>query len=341
MIATGSHAFRLNSLPFESPGVFDSDTISAIDYLPRRVVVQGGGSIGLEYALVFAKLGANVTVIEIMPQILSTLDSSLREATLASLSDAGVELFLDTSVDSVAESASSTALQPLLNVQMGDHMIESDCFLSSIGRRSSVEGLGMETLQQLGLKLGRHNVIETDERQRTGVDGIYAIGDVTGASLATVGQAQSITAVKDLVSSRFGRLRARASQASQAALPVGLWTIPSVSWAGITEEDATAQNLTVDTVRVEYDTTVRGWISGESGFLKLIYSRGSGEVLGVHIFGNTSMELVSFGAEAINTGRTVFDLLDYVLPAATLSQIYHKAAEKAWLTSFKGQEAIV
>lgn len=343
MIATGAHAFRPDDLSgaFDLAGVFDSDTITAIDYMPRSVVIEGGGPVGLEYAMVFAKLGAKVVILMHETQIVKDKDSSLREALLASLSDAGVEVFPSTTVDSVTEAAKngshSIAWQPLLNVQAGDHTLESDCFLYAGDTKGSLAGLGLENLQDIQLQKPYYTIV-TDRRQMTGVDGIYAIGDAAGAGLATIAQEQALAAVYDLVSSRSGRLRV---EASQTASPAGFWTIPSFAYAGLSEEDAAAQNLSFDAVRVGYNATVRGWISGESGFLKLVYSKSSGEVLGVHIFGETSLELVGYGAECINAGRTIFDILHHVLPAVTLSNLYHKAAEGAWAKSFMEQEAIV
>jgi len=113
--------------------------------------------------------------------------------------------------------------------------------------------------------------------------------------------------------------------------PFVVWTIPEVAWAGINEQEAAKKELNFGVVRVEYNRAVRGLVTGEQGFLKMVFSRDGGKVLGVHLCGNHASELINFGAEAINDGLTVFDILSFVFPAVTYHRLYNLAAQEAKL----------
>jgi len=184
--------------------------------------------------------------------------------------------------------------------------------------------LGLEALTQLGLKVGRGKFLEVDENGWTGVAQIYAAGDVAGANLASTGQAQALRAMRSLFGSGMV-----ATEKVKAHKPMGVWTIPEIGWAGLTEEEAVQKGFNTGTATALYKETVRGCISNEDGFLKLVFDRDSGHVLGVHILGEGAPDLINYGAEVVNDGDTIFDMLQFVFPAVTYHTLYHQAASQA------------
>jgi len=338
IIATGSKSNRIPNIPYELEGVYDSDTIRNINYIPEKLVVQGAGIIGLEYALIFSKLGSKqVTVIEAFDKVVPMLDSALQEACKRTMKDNGISFLLKTPIRGVVRGKQSTPTSPLLRVDIGDRIFECDCLLSACGRLGKVEDLGLNILEKEGLKFGRGKTIQVDENGWTGVGRIYAVGDVAGSSLATVGQALAVRAVR----STFGTGH-MSSEKIKSVKPSGVWTIPEIAWAGITEEDAVKEGLPYGTAIVDYHQTVRGCVTQEEGFLKLVYDKENGKVLGVHIFGETSTDLVNYGAEVVNDGETIFEVLQFVFPAVTYHELYHLAAHQAKIKfMYKGTENVM
>lgn len=317
VIATGSKANRLPMIPFDVPGVYDSDTIGEIDYIPRLMVVQGGGIIGLEYANIFAKMGTKVIVVEFADKVLMMLDGDLKAALLSELAANKVDLLLSTAIKSIVKGKGATRGSPVLQVDIGECFLECDCFLSATGRAGCTDNLGLEAV---GVKTGRGKMIQVDENQYTGVANIYAVGDVAGGNLATIGQAQAVRAVRKMFGSGQYTLK------DKEAKPYIVWTIPEVAWVGLNEQEAEAKGLNFGLVRVEYSRAVRGIVSGEKGFLKMIYDRPQGRVLGVHICGAQAGELINFGADAVDDGTTIFEILQFVFPAVTYHVLYNVAA---------------
>lgn len=331
-IATGSSANRFPPVDFDVPGVFDSDTIWSLNRLPRRVVVQGAGIIGLEYAMIFAKFGAEVTVVEVADKVVPMMDVALQEGCKASLRKFGIQIHLRTPIKSMRTAEDHTPEAPSLLVDIGSYVVPCDCVLSACGRHGNTQGLGLEVLKPLGLKVGRGRFLEVDENGWTGVAKIYAAGDVAGANLATAGQAQALRAARAL----FG---SGTMSAARAHKPMAVWTIPEIGWAGLTEEQAVQSGMNVGTATALYKQSIRGCISNEDGLLKLVFDRESGRVLGVHIIGECAPELINYGAEVVNDGDTIFDMLQFVFPAVTYHCLYHHAASQA-KARLKGAQSV-
>lgn len=321
VIATGSHATRQANIPFHLAGVFDSDTIGHISYLPKFMVVQGAGIIGIEYAIIFAILGSKVIIVQHSDRVAHTLDADLRQALIARLAEHNVEIRLRTPVKSVESANGCSAESPLLLVDTGNDVLECDCFLSVTGRSGTSHGIGLENLAHMGMKIGQNKMIEVDEFQHTGVAHIYAVGDVAGGSLATQGEMQAQKAIK--------KQFAHGRSTPYSTMNVGVaWTVPEVAWAGMTEQMAATKGIDFCIARVEYSNSVKGIISNKGGFLKLIVDRRNGEVLGVHMSGEHSCELIDFGTNLVKNGKTIFDIRHFIFPAVTYHQLYHMAADQ-------------
>lgn len=334
VIATGSKANRFPPVNFDMPGVFDSDTIWGLSRLPRKVVVQGAGIIGLEYAMIFAKFGAEVTVVEVADKVVPMMDVALQEACKASLRKFGIQIHLKTPIKSMQAAEDHTPEAPSLLVDIGSYVVPCDCILSACGRHGNTQGLGLEVLKPLGLKVGRGKFLEVDENGWTGVAKIYAAGDVAGANLASAGQAQALRVARTLFGSGMS-----AGEKVKVHKPMGVWTIPEIGWAGLTEEQAVQTGMSVGTATALYNQSIRGCISNEEGLLKLVFDRETGRVLGVHILGECAPDLINYGAEVVNDGDTIFDMLQFVFPAVTYHMLYHHAASQA-KARLKGAQSV-
>mmetsp|Transcript_31544 Transcript_31544/g.90461 ORF Transcript_31544/g.90461 Transcript_31544/m.90461 type:complete len:1252 (+) Transcript_31544:132-3887(+) len=327
IVATGSKSNRFPPTNFNLPGVYDSDTIRQLDRIPKRMVIQGAGIISVEYALIFAKLGAHVIVIDAFPAFLPMLDSSLQEAVKQTLQDNKVEVIMGTPFKRVMAEPCSTLQNPALRIDAGGRTFGCDVLLSACGRCANSDDLGLENLIDKGLKINpRGKLIEVDENGYTGAGKVYAVGDVATGSmgLATMGQNQAARAVRAL----FSGLKI---SKSAPVKPSAIWTIPELAWAGMTEEQAKAQDLNYGVSKVDFKNTVKGCITNEDGFLKLVFDRDTGKTLGVHLFGENSCEMVNYGAEAVNLGTTIFTMLRFVFPAVTYHTLYSRAAAEAKL----------
>lgn len=327
IIATGSKANRFPPTNFNLPGVYDSDTMSKLDRIPKRMIIQGAGIISVEYALIFAKLGSHVTLIDAFPAFLPMLDSSLQEAVKQKLEENKVEVIMSMPFKRVIAEPRSTPQNPALRVDAGDRTFGCDTLLSACGRSANSADIGLENLSEAGLKINpRGKLIEVDENGYTGVGNVYAVGDVATGSmgLATMGQSQAARAVRALFSG--GKISSAA-----AVKPSAIWTIPELAWAGMTEEAAKAKGFNYGVAKVDFKQTVKGCVTDQDGFLKLVFDKDNGKALGVHLFGESSCELVNYGAEAVNDGTTIFKMLRFVFPAVTYHNLYARAAAEAKL----------
>jgi len=338
IIATGSVSNapppELNFSQF--PGLaFNAESIRTVDRIPKQMVVQGSGVIAVEYAQIFAKLGASVTILVRGNGILKDLDAELQKAAMSALRVAGVKVLENTSPTALAKGATNgnlvvscrgpSSTQRDLRMPgdkpLQDFPIECDLFLTAIGRHACVDGLGLE---KLGVGLTSRQFIKVDENYRTDVESVYAVGDVVGANLATKSHAQADAAIQHIL---FAITRKDGSELNS---PHAIWLYPEVGYVGYTEMNAIAKfPANVGTATIRYSETVRGCVDGEDGFLKLVFEKEHGFVLGVHIFGAQASELAAFGSEIIGSSKTVHDVLRIVFPAITYHELYHCAANKA------------
>jgi len=169
-------------------------------------------------------------------------------------------------------------------------------------------------------------MIEIDGDCHTGCGQVYAVGDVAGGGLATIGQAQALRCVRKVFGSGM-----QSQEKENKVKPFGVWTIPELAWVGQNEQEAEKSGINYGTVEIDYSKSLKGCITQEEGFLKMIYNRSNGKVIGVHIFGENACDLINFGGEVINDEYTIFDVQQFVFPAVTYHNLYNHAASEAKL----------
>jgi NAD(P) transhydrogenase len=312
VIATGTRPARPATVAFDGRTVLDSDDIVSLDWLPNSLVVVGAGVIGIEYASMFAALGTRVTVVEQRQRLLEFCDFQIIEALQYHLRDLGVIFRFDETVTAV-DKHKGGAVTHLASGKL----IPADAVLYSAGRQGATDGLD---LAKAGLEADRRGRIGVNQRFRTTVRHIYAVGDVIGfPSLAATSMEQGRLAACDA----FGV----ASNAMDAMLPIGIYTIPEISFVGRTEEQLTEAAVPYEIGVSRYRELARGQILGDtSGMLKLLVSPLDRTLLGVHAFGTGATELVHIGQLVMAMGGTIDVLLDTVFNYPTLAESYKVAA---------------
>jgi len=312
VIATGTTPARPPDVEFDEATILDSDGILQMSRIPSTLVVVGAGVIGIEYASIFAALGTRVTVVERRERLLEFCDGQMVEALQYYLRDLGVVFRLGETVTSVEKHDGGT-----LTALASGKRIAADAVMYSAGRQGATAGLGLE---EVGLEIDKRGRIAVDEHYRTAVEHIYAVGDVIG--------------FPSLASSSFEQGRLAAAHAfgldarpMRELLPIGIYTIPEISFAGRTEEELTGQGVPYEIGISRYRELARAQILGDQvGILKLLVEPEARTLLGVHVFGTAATELVHIGQTVMGLGGTVDYLIDQVFNYPTLAESYKVAA---------------
>jgi dihydrolipoamide dehydrogenase len=315
LICTGSEAVVPPIPGIKEAGdvIVTNREILALEEPPAELVVIGGGVIGMEFASFFNSIGSKVTVIEMMPKILGPMDSEISELLQKQYAKKGVAFRLGCKVTGI-EGDTVVYEDPEGNVCR----VHGDKILVSVGRRARLEGYGLETL---GVSLaltpaGRPYGIKVDDHMRTDVPGVYAAGDATGFSLlAHTAVREAEVAVNDILG--------RDDKMSYKAIPGVVYTNPEVAGVGLTQDEAARKGIDVTVLKLPMAYSGRFVAENErgEGLCKILVCPSSHEVLGVHMLGNPSSEMIHSACIAIEQGMTVERLKEVVFPHPTVSEI--------------------
>jgi NAD(P) transhydrogenase len=311
LIATGSTPLRPPLYPFGA-NVYDSDSILELERVPKSLAVIGAGVIGCEYACIFAALGTTVHLIDGRDALLPFLDSELSTALMDAMVRTGVKFHWHERVTH----CSSDERGVRLLLDSGEELA-LDAVLVAAGRSGNTAELG---LAAAGLTPDAHGVLAVDADYRTSVPHILAAGDVIGPpALASTSMRQGRFAVE--------RAFNPATHLAPLVLPYGVYTIPEVSMIGETEASLRQRGTAYLVGRARYATNARGSIMGDKhGFLKLLFEREQGKLVGVHVIGEQATELVHVGLMALLGGMTARVLSEVCFNTPTLGELYMSAA---------------
>ena len=297
----------------DGPACVDSTGALAFDSPPERLVIVGGGVIGVELASIYAAMGTQVSIVEMLDEILPPMDRELAAALRAKLVGAGLSIRTGATVLRIEPRGAGASVM----VKDGDATLalEADKVLVAVGRRANTEGLGLDAA---GVTLDR-GCIEVDAGQRTNVEGIYAIGDCTGgAMLAHVASAQGEVAAENAMGG--------AASYDGRTNPSCVYTNPELAGVGLTEEQARAGRG--DGVRVgRFPLAANGkaLILGGEGMVKVIADAEFGKILGVHIFGPRATDLIAEAAVAIGAEATLDDVAAVIHAHPTVAEAVREA----------------
>ncbi len=320
VIATGSRPMEIPGFRVDQGRVIDSTGALALDAVPPRMVVIGGGYIGLELGMVYAKFGTKVTVVEATPNLLGTMDRDCVAVVARKLKKLGVEVMLDTKAKGWEDKGDRAVLAvELPGAKAG--AIDADKILLSVGRRPNTEGLGLEAL---GVALDRRGFITADDHLRTNVPGIYAIGDVIGGMMLAHKATKEGEVVAEVIAGHKAAFDVR-------TIPAVVFTDPEIAATGLTEDEAKAKGHgKLKVGKFPFAALGRALsVNDTEGFVKVVADAGTGELLGVHIVGNGASDLISEAALAIEMGAVADDLRLTIHPHPTLSEAVMEAAAAA------------
>jgi dihydrolipoamide dehydrogenase len=316
VVATGTEPVDIPALKVDGEIVHNNRTILGLRNPPSRVVVVGGGYVGLEYANILLRLGAEVTIVEVMDRLLPGMDPDLSRVIERALRRRGARVLKKTTVKEYVRVGEGVARVRL----SGGVELEADTILVSVGRRPCTTGLGLE---RLNVRLDDRGYVVVDESMRTSNPRILASGDVTGPPLlAHKAFAQAVVAAETA--------RGLKARYDYRAVPSVVFTEPEIVSVGYTLEEARSRGY--DAVEFKYPVggLARARIEGASeGLVKIVYDRRSGTILGIHMAAPGASEVAGEASLIIETGLTLEDLALTMHPHPTISEALREAAEAA------------
>ncbi len=317
LLAVGSVPVSLPQIPFDGRRVIGFKEVLSLEEVPSRMLVVGGGAIGLEMAFAFRKLGAEVTVVELMDRVLPAMDHSVSRAIQRSLEGAGIRVLVRSTVTSSEVSGDSVRVR--ISTPEGELVGEFERVLVAVGKRAPelpVDG-------SLGLERDQKGFVKVDDEMRTNVGWIWAAGDVTGPPfLAHRAYRQGLIAAESMA----GNVTAWAPR----FYPIAVFTDPEAASVGMTEEEAERAGKRFRSFVFPHSALGRALTVGETeGFVKVLVEEGTGELLGVHVVGPHASELIAEASLALENLMTPEDFLRGVRPHPTFSEALAEAVELA------------
>ena len=312
VIAVGTRPARPVSVEFDGRTILDSDGLLDLERIPGSLVVVGAGVIGIEYASMFAALGTKVTVVDKRRRLLEFCDEEIVENLQHHLREFGLIFRFGETVTAVQGLDEGATVE----LESGKRLA-AESVLYSAGREGATQDLGLDLA---GLTASSHGGLDVGSDFRTSVPHIFAVGDVIGfPSLAATAMEQG----------RLAALHALGQEvrATPALLPIGIYTIPEISFVGKTEQELTESATAYEVGLSRYRELARGQILGDSyGMLKLLVSPEDRRLLGVHCLGTGATEVVHIGQAVMGNGGTLDYLIDTVFNYPTLAESYKVAA---------------
>jgi dihydrolipoamide dehydrogenase len=319
VVATGSRPVQIPGFAFDGKRVIDSTGGLALAQIPKRMVVVGGGYIGLELGTVYAKLGTKVTVLEALPSLLSGMDPECVAVVARKLKKLGVEVMTNAKAKGWEEKKDRAVVT--VELQGGQTAtLDADVILVTVGRRPNTDGLGLE---KIGVKLDPKGFILVDRQQRTNVPGVYAIGDCTPGFMLAHKATKEGEVVAEVIAGHKAEMDAR-------TIPAVVFTDPEIASTGMTEAQAKEAGRKVKVGKFPFAALGRALsVNDPDGFAKIVADAESGEILGVHVVGGSASDLISEAALAIEMGAVLQDVGLTVHPHPTLPESLMEAAKVA------------
>jgi len=318
VIATGSEPVALPGLEPDGERIITSNEAVLLKSVPPRLLIVGAGAIGLEFASIYAGLGSQVIVVEVMDQVLPGTDAELAGLLERALRKQGIQILLKTRVASIEKSDVLRA--HLTSVNPRPLTPEFDQVLVAVGRRPLTRGLAIENS---GVQLDSRGFIKTDDRLQTGQPGIFAIGDVARPPLLAHKASREGIAVAEQIAGHRPL-----TPDPLAAIPNCVFTDPELATVGMTEAEATTAGSETAVGKFPLSALGRAaTLNRLEGICKIIADRKTDKVLGVHILAPEASSLISEGALAVRYGITARDLASTVHPHPTLGELLMEAAE--------------
>ncbi len=312
IVATGSEPRALSDFPFDQKIILDSTAILDLTAIPKRLVIVGGGVIGCEFASLFAEFGSDVTILELLPTILSTEGKNIADALTASFRKQGIK------VETSAQLTKIEKKNGFATLHLGDgRTFDADVVLISVGRKLNTDTIGLE---KTGVIVERNGSIATNDKMETNVPHIYAIGDITGKwLLAHVASHQGIVAAENATG--------HPSKMSYRAVPSVIFTHPEIGTTGLTLEKALEAGFDAVVGKFPFLALGKSLASLETdGFGQVIISKSTGQILGAQVMGYGAATIIAEMAVAIENELTIDSIAETIHAHPTISEVWLEAA---------------
>lgn len=313
IIATGSSSSSVPVPGINLPNVITSDEILDFESVPKNLAILGGGVVGVEFAGIFASLGAQVTIIEFLPKILYRLDDELSKKLSVYLKKQGIKIITGSALKEVQKT--DEGLKLIAGNDKGEVEVTCDYLLSAAGRKPNLDGLNLESA---GIEYDRKG-IKVDGNYKTSTEGVYAVGDVIGGiMLAHIASEEGKVCVENI----YGHN----SKVNYNAVPSCVFTFPEAASVGMTEDEAKEAGIEYIVGKSMFGANGKALTMGEGeGFVKVMAEKESHKLIGVHIMGPHASDIVHDGSLAIQNGLTIENIKESVFAHPTLSEVFYEA----------------
>jgi dihydrolipoamide dehydrogenase len=316
IVATGSSPRHLDGIPVDNKVICDNVGALSLDAVPKRLGVIGAGVIGLELGSVWKRLGADVTILEALPDFLAAADPAVaKEAWKTFTQKQGLKINLGVKINSVKRGKKAVTIE----YDMGDasYTLECDCLIVSVGRVPNTAGLGGDNV---GLKLDDRGRVEVNDHCQTNLENVWAVGDVIrGPMLAHKGMEEGVM-VAELIAGQAGHV-------NYDAIPWVIYTHPEIAWVGKTETQLKNEGVDYRVGQIPFLANGRALGQGDTtGFVRVLACAKTDTILGVHIIGASASELIAEAVVAMEFGASSEDIARTCHAHPTLSEAMHEAA---------------
>ena len=316
IIATGSTTSMIPIKGIELDNVITSKEALDLMELPEKLIIVGGGIIGMEFAFIYSSFGVDVTVIEFLEDTLSACDKDICVEINSIAKNSGIKLYTDSKVESIIKSEDGKCIVTFTENNSSKYII-GDKVLMAVGRRPSYKYIGLENLD---IKLdSKTRGIKVNSKMQTNIPNIYAIGDVTNIiQLAHVASHQGIVAVKNILG--------RETDMDYTAIPSAIFTNPEIAMVGVSEKMANKNGIDIDIGKFPFSANGKALTLGESdGFVKIIKEKSTGKIIGSSIIGPHATDLIAEVTLAIKNGITSEDIIETIHAHPTTAESIHEA----------------
>ncbi|MCK6405193.1 MAG: dihydrolipoyl dehydrogenase [Rhodocyclaceae bacterium] len=316
IVATGSKARHLPGIPVDNKVVCDNVGALDIDAVPKKLAIIGAGVIGLEMGSVWRRLGAEVTILEAMPDFLSVADVDVAKEAAKIFAKQGLNILTGVKIGEVKTSKKGVAID-YADKDGKAQKLEADRLIVSVGRIPNTDGLNAEAV---GLQLTERGQINVDGHCRTNLPGVWAIGDVVSGPMLAHKAMEEGVMVAELMAGQAGHC-------NFDTIPWVIYTSPEIAWVGKTEQQLKADGIAYKAGKIPFLANGRALGMGApAGFVKMLACAQTDRILGVHIIGANASELVSEAVVAMEFGAASEDLARICHAHPTLSEVVHEAA---------------
>jgi dihydrolipoamide dehydrogenase len=324
IVATGSVPRPLAQAPVDNVAILDNAGALSLREVPKRLGVIGAGVIGLEMGSVWKRLGADVTILEVMPSFLAAADEQVAREALKQLTRQGLAIHLGAKIGSVEvarrkKGASSDAKVTVAWQDAGgvEQKLEVDRLIVAVGRVPNTAGLSLSTV---GIDVDERGFVRVDERCRTAAPNVYAVGDVVRGPMLAHKAMEEGVAVAETIAGQHGHV-------DLSVVPWVIYTAPEVAWVGRTQRELEAAGVPVAVGTCPFGANGRAKGLGETdGFVKFIADAHTDRILGVHVVGPFASELIAEAVVAMEFGASSEDIARIVHAHPSLSEVTHEAA---------------